>query len=308
MKSVVVSVVRNEADVIELFVRYHARMFDHVFIIDHLSKDGTSNILSSLIKEDLPLTVKQSNSFYHAQGELITDLLKEIRKKHKPSVLMAIDADEFVVGDILRASYDLPKNIPCTLSALWWNYAPDKLFNPHVLKDICYRNSKINPIQHKTLIPGPILDMDVHMREGCHEVYFGKQPLRMVISKHLHLAHFPIRSTDQFMKKALVGWISKLANPANKGKSPNWSHWKMFFDRAKNGIYPSLDELQSFALGYTVDHLSKENDLVYDPVPCEEIELKYPYEGKYQAFEALSDAAELLAFEIGLLFKDQNLS
>jgi len=299
MKSAIVSIVRNESDIIELFVRYHARIFDHVFIIDHLSKDGTSETLASLVKEGLPLTVTQSTSFYHAQGEAITGLIKEVRQKHKPSVLMAIDADEFVVGDIRQAAHDLPRNFPCTLSALWWNYAPTKDMNPHVLRDICYRNKQINPIQHKTLIPGPILDMNVHMREGCHEVYFGDGILHMVISPHLHLAHFPIRSAEQFMKKALVGWTAKLANPANRGLRPDWSHWKMFFDRAKKGIALSLTELQSLALGYTVDHLATESDLVLDPVACDGLDIKYPCDGKYQPFEALADAAELLAAELG---------
>jgi len=300
MKSAVISIVRNEADIIELFVRYHAIIFDHVFIIDHLSKDGTSDILAALVKEGLPLTVTQSTSFYHAQGEAMTSLLKEVREKHKPSVLMAIDADEFVVGDIRQAAHDLPKNYPCTLSALWWNYAPTKEDNFHILRDICYRNKHINPNQHKTMIPGPILDMNTHMREGCHEVYLGDGVLRMVISPHLHLAHFPIRSADQFMKKALVGWTAKLANPANRGLRPDWSHWKMFFDRAKKGIAPSLPELQSLALGYTVDHHAQEIDLMYDPVSCIGIDIKYPYDGKYQPFEALADAADLLAAELGL--------
>lgn len=299
MKSAVLSIVRNEADIIEVFVRYHIQKFDHVFIVDHLSKDGTSDILNQLVQEGLPLTVQKSDVPYHAQGHLMTSLLKEVRSKHKISVVMPIDADEFVVGDIRKAAYDLPSNVPCTVSALWYNYAPTALENLHPLKDICYRNKQVNPIQHKTLIPGPLIDHNVHVLEGCHELYFGEKMVQMIVSEHLHLAHFPIRSAIQFMKKALVGWTAKLANPANQGNKPEWSHWKMFFDKAKKGEL-SLLELQSLALGYTVDHHSDSSDLIYDPVSYSETDIKYPFDDKYQPLEALADAAEMMAYQLGL--------
>jgi hypothetical protein len=72
MKTALVSVVRNEADIIEVFVRHHAKLFDKLFIIDHRSTDGTSDILRALAKEGLPVEVTQGDAPYHAQGEVIT--------------------------------------------------------------------------------------------------------------------------------------------------------------------------------------------------------------------------------------------
>lgn len=303
MKSALFSVVRNECDIIESFVRYHAFKFDHIFVVDHNSKDGTSEILYSLQKEGLPLTIEKDNSPFHNQGQCITKLMKKVRSENKPSVVMAIDADEFVVGDIKRASYDLPKSVPCTLSATWHNYVPTLEENFHPLKTICYRTKKTNSIQHKTLVPGALFDLNVYMKEGCHEVYHKDRVFPLIASQHLHLAHFPIRSHNQFMKKSLVGWISKLANPSNGGTPPEWSHWKLFFDKAKKQDFSFLD-LQKLASGYTVDQNSTEIDLEYDPLNVE-FDIKYPISDTYQPIEALADAAEFLALQFGLVALDK---
>lgn len=303
MKSILVTIVRNEADIIESFVRYHAKIFDHIFVLDHLSKDGTSDILSCLVQEGLPLAVKNIDVPYHSQGHAITSLLKELREKHKPSVVMALDADEFIVGDIVAASHNLPKNKPSTATAVWWNYAPTQLKNPNPLKTICYRNIEINPGQHKVLVPGLLFDFDVYFQEGCHELYYKQNSILMIPSNDIYIAHLPIRSVEQLKKKAVVGWISKLANPDNRGLKPEWSHWKMFFDRIKSGDDISLNELQSLALGYTSDHLAPDRQLQHDPIPSDGIDIKYPYDDNYQSFQALADAAEILAYQFGLSYR-----
>ena len=44
MKIASVTVVRNECDIIEEFVRYNLNFFDEMHIINHLSTDSTLNI------------------------------------------------------------------------------------------------------------------------------------------------------------------------------------------------------------------------------------------------------------------------
>lgn len=299
MKSACVSFVRNEADIIEVFVRYHAKIFDHLFIIEHNCKDGTSEILEKLVKEGLPLTTSKVTTAFHDQGRAVTDKLREIRKKHRLQAVVCLDADEFVVGDIKRAAYELPGPTH-TLALNWKNYAPTEndSCNNNVLKRITYRNSLMNHTQHKILIPGPMLDYPTFVKEGCHELYFESSMINLIQSNNVYLAHFPIRSYDQFMKKALVGWISKCANPENRGIMPEWSHWKSFFDIAKKGSSISLKELQCLALGYTVDHQFSDFSLVQEPVPCDGIEMQYPIDDReYGSIESLADAAEILALE-----------
>jgi hypothetical protein len=48
MKIASVTVVRNECDIIEEFVRYNLNFFDEMHIVNHLSTDSTLNILLKL--------------------------------------------------------------------------------------------------------------------------------------------------------------------------------------------------------------------------------------------------------------------
>lgn len=304
MKSAVASIVRNESDIIEVFIRYHLRVFDHVFLVLHQSKDGTKYIVDQLIKEGLPITYEVSDVVFHNQKNEMNKLLSEIRKNNKPQVLMPLDADEFIVGDLKRAAHELPGS-NFTLALSWFNYAPTTLDADeiNVLKRMTHRNSKVNFNQHKVLIPGPMIDQGVYVKEGNHEVYFNEKVCNIIQSKVSHIAHFPIRSINQFRKKALVNWVSKCANPENNGVLPYWSHWKLFFDIAKKNSPIALEDLQRLALGYTEDHLGFFYELVYDPLNSEEVSVQYPIDdNKYDPVQALSDCVEDLAKSYSMLF------
>ena len=48
---VVVSMVRNEADIIESFVRHNLQFADRLYIVNHRSSDATKDILQQLLQE-----------------------------------------------------------------------------------------------------------------------------------------------------------------------------------------------------------------------------------------------------------------
>ncbi len=52
-----IAMVKNEADVIEAFVRHNLAFMDALVIIDNDSVDGTREILVQLIQEGLPLVL-----------------------------------------------------------------------------------------------------------------------------------------------------------------------------------------------------------------------------------------------------------
>ena len=59
MKIASISMVKNEADIIESFVRHTLRFVDVMYIIDHLSTDNTWIILNNLQAEGLPLILSR---------------------------------------------------------------------------------------------------------------------------------------------------------------------------------------------------------------------------------------------------------
>ncbi len=51
MKIVGISMIRNDADIVEPFVRHTLRLLDHLFVIVHCPEDGSGEILKALHSE-----------------------------------------------------------------------------------------------------------------------------------------------------------------------------------------------------------------------------------------------------------------
>lgn len=103
--------VRNEADVIESFVRHTLRFADWLYITDHRSEDATREILSALVSEGLPILVTYYEQEGYAQSEIMTKQLYQAIDDGA-DIVLALDGDEFLL------SYDGSdtKNILLSLS------------------------------------------------------------------------------------------------------------------------------------------------------------------------------------------------
>lgn len=301
MRSVGISIVRNEADIIEMFVRYHVAIFDKLYVIDHNSKDDTRSILDKLTAEGLPLVVLTEEIAWHCQAEAMTALARNVWKWDRPDWIVPLDADEFLVN----CNFDDMPHGEHVFFPVWHNYTPTEYDDPNesnVLRRIKYKNSKINTNQHKVIIPAYLMGIEgTYLPEGNHELYYKDgTPVSYSLAKDAYIAHFPVRSVEQVQRKAFVGWPSKLANPLNNGKSPDWSHWKFFYDKFKNKETLTLAEIQSLAMGYTTDQNPGEMEAVEQPVEIEPgMDNKYP-PTPYPPLRALADTAELLAFNFML--------
>ena len=97
MKSVAVTCVKNEIDIIEAFVRHTLALVDHVVVLDNGSQDGTRDVLHALEKEGLPLDVVEDPSVGKYQSQRMTRLMREwaIGRRDADWVL-ALDGDEFL--------------------------------------------------------------------------------------------------------------------------------------------------------------------------------------------------------------------
>ena len=328
MNIVSISWVRNEADVIEAFVRHHCRFLDRMIIIDNRSKDNTGHILRQLQKEGLPLDLRYDDSFTHLQGEALTAVLSELRSD-APDFVIPLDADEFLTvnepKNIRAALEDLPRDIASLIR--WHTYIPmpdDDLSEPHVPRRIRHRRACELPQWHKVIIPGSLLQKNVKLRVGSHALVDAKSDQN---SEHrnadsLFLAHFPVRSAEQIAGKVFGGWLSHVSNPT---KTPGTIfQWKAIFDELKSGKEISADTLMRMALDYGTekqwkalpveeketrdlkDFLTEEpgasatvDSVIFDPIPTT-VELKY--EAKRLApLRILAESAEILAQEVAYL-------
>src|SRR2546422_865376 len=98
MRIVSISKIRNEADILEAFVRYHTEIVDRMIILNHRSADNSGEILRELQSEGLPLDIGRDDSLIHLHAQAMTALMRQAAEKYDPDWLLPLDADEFLVA------------------------------------------------------------------------------------------------------------------------------------------------------------------------------------------------------------------
>jgi Glycosyl transferase family 2 len=95
MRLIGVSMVRNEADGIETFVRHNLSVLDGLTVIDHHSQDGTTDILAALQDEGLSLRLVMGVEGRDS-AEQLTLAARELLTREGADFVLPIDADEFL--------------------------------------------------------------------------------------------------------------------------------------------------------------------------------------------------------------------
>ena len=297
--------VRNEADILEAFVRHHCAILDRMLLICQESSDGSLELLQKLEREGLPLEVRTDASLYHRQKELLTLLMKEIVLQSKTDWILPLDADEFLIaskdGTLKNCLDSLPKDKVTLLP--WRTYVPtpsDHKHEPNPLRRLHFRREPEGPKKYyKVLVPISILG------NGRFELHAGNHRLEDIergmgfsekACDSLHLAHFPIRSADQITKKIVGGWLNVKADPSRLQDQS--FHWEQLFNRLCLGGNISDRELYEFALGYSQPSTKLEDyQLVCEPVPVT-FSLRYPIHSPTPLY-AISQIALRFAEELG---------
>src|SRR6202011_5541698 len=127
MKLFGAAMLRNEADVVESFVRHNLALLDGLSVVDHGSEDGTSEILDALVAEGLPLEVERDPSVGYLQSEIMTRTVRRAFARHGADFVFALDGDEF----LRIARRDLLDGVLATLphglhaAMQWQTYVPE---------------------------------------------------------------------------------------------------------------------------------------------------------------------------------------
>ncbi len=217
MKLVAVSVVKNEADIIEPFIRHARAWVDHHLVFDHDSTDGTRGILGALQREGLPLTVYTDDALGNLQQARSNALTHRAVQEFAADWILPLDADEAISGpdratleDILAG---LSEDAPA--SYLLENYYPtaaddDGEANPLVRLQHCNREPEHT---RKILVPRKLAaDPGAVAGKGSHAIYRDNAPLAdQPLPSEFRLAHFPLRSSSQQAMRVALAELQKLS-------------------------------------------------------------------------------------------------
>lgn len=236
MQTVSLTMVKNEEDIIESFVRYNLRSIDHMFIADNLSTDGTVDILQALKAEGLPLTLTTDYDQALKQNDKMTAMYRDAFRKHSFEYVFLLDADEFL---------DLDRDEMISLreshggATAYYVKRVNFLYGGEIADG---ENLSIFDIMSiPDTIPASDKSMIFHEAGKCGGFKIGNgnhhvrdwsrtQPeVSVKPEKDFALIrHLPLRSVEQYMRKSLLGWFALQLREAgvNAAKQTVGSHWR----------------------------------------------------------------------------------
>ena len=275
MKLHAVTMIRDEADVIEAFVRHTLCYVDELHVVLHQSLDSTETILDALKQEGLNVRVRTSSESTFRQGATLTTLARQALHAGADFVFV-IDADEFLRVPSRQALEHVLSSLPegATGGIPWQIYVPlpsDNSEDPNILTRVTHRPSQESKPLGKLILGRDFLhDESLFLLEGAHWVYqrYGEEyvPKPIQVFADLRLAHFPVRSAGQAVSKLLqrrwqrrIAWVDE---PITKLVA---SGWRSTFDRMTEMVLArgtlTRDELFWFAFAYNDDYRPDEAPL-----------------------------------------------
>ncbi len=230
--------VKNEADIIEKNIRYHAKAgIDNFVVMDNNSTDGTREILEEL-KKEFEITIIDEKGVY-SQAKWMTKLTHIAKKKYNPTWLIPNDADEFWYSEKSLKETIKSKKRVLTVDRFNFLLQENKKWyesEVRVENPIFYRKNtqlsaeKISIVLTK-ISPKVIINPKglIWIRGGNHKAlnifdfrdYFRHYDKIKRFEK-VKVFHFPIRSFEQF-KKNIENRKKLLENGAKMG--PHYKRW-----------------------------------------------------------------------------------
>jgi len=269
-KLIGITMVKNEADFIEYFVRHNFRILDELYIADDQSSDNTPEIISSLKQEGmkielLPIEDRKTKLLY-LQSQAMTRLMRYSATKQgtKECYILPLDADEIILGNREEIISQLRALAPDEYGLIKWKtFAPingglntgkpvTSFFKPLLIEQRVFYKV-IVPIQHSK---SATIAMGNH-RISCESAQLKPRKL------NLELGHFPVRSADQIIAKALV--TSHKIHLKNGAQTGEGYHIRALADHLRKLDYkPTEQELTDAALKYLNSNNSAEIDFDFN--------------------------------------------
>lgn len=314
MRTVLISMVKNEADIIESFVRYHWQFVDYILIAENGSTDGTKEILNALRTEGAPLEILDKRSVAYHQEQLMTELLYLAVEQHQADMVLPLDADEFLIAadqGSVKEYLEYVIGIDVLLTVRWRTYVPHTLEvenDRFLLERFRFCRDEAYDVGGKIILTRPFIEKHhPKMAMGNHNVVTSAE-YESFAYRSLKIAHFPIRSIGQACSKCFVGWFSSEA----KGKKEKYEsgHWNAIFDILKSNQVLTLSELQNLCAFYGTWQGEKNRpllgNLIEQPVPVDKkIVLHYTKQSDVNYMENVLEHALGLARRYAQLSLEQ---
>jgi len=224
MKAWGVAMVRNEADIIETFVRHNLTLLDGLAIVDHHSADATMAIVNALAREGLPLLMLASDAVGYAQQEVTSAAVRHTFAATGADFVFPLDADEFVKtpsrAHLTRALAALPPGGHGVMT--WHTYMPDfaapyrdavaSARAARRLAEEHFPHGKVVLSRHFLKTPRAVVTGGNHAVKPWPDAPAKDWDLHYRFApRDLAVAHLPYRNGPQFIAKTVVKRLARVA-------------------------------------------------------------------------------------------------
>lgn len=214
-KIVSFTILNNEADIIESFVRYNMTYIDKMIILDNGCTDYTIKILQLLHDEGYDIEIFDESLVDFEQYQMMNKYLRLVNERYAPDIIIPLDADEFLMSE-RGGIRDLLEELPLdrVYRVMWRTFvmSDEDGKSGFVCRDM--RKSYLHK-DGKVIIPANLVEKhQMVLTVGQHDVT-GTEGLTVETLTEFQMAHYPNRTMEQVKVKSLCHSI-RYANYLNR--------------------------------------------------------------------------------------------
>jgi len=272
MTTVGITMVRDEADIIESTIRHMATQVDAIIVANNNSVDETSAILFDL-QSNLPanaLVVRFDSEVGYEQSRKMTDLAHQAHVLFGADWIVPFDADEIWYGPTLRLA-DFLELLPYEhdiVEARLYDHVCSGIDDPteaDPVRRIMHRRSYAAPLRKVACRYRPELTIEM----GNHGANYGNL-VGQLSDRCIAIRHFPYRSPEQVVRKVRNGAEAYAATDLPSNFGAHWRQWGQILDQfgeeAIHDLFHQWYYQEDPSAGVTIDG-ELHAPLLFDPAP-----------------------------------------
>lgn len=254
-----VAMVKDEADIIATTVGWMTRQVDLVIVADNRSTDGTRDILEALGS----VQVIDDPEVGYYQSQKMTNLARRAMEQGADWVV-PFDADEMHLAcngmrlaDVLA---DVPDNVLVVEAPLFDHVATgtDDQHLADPVERLTWRRAAQAPLRKVACRARP--DLVIH--QGNHSCHYDQERYVPHVSGVTEVRHFPYRSPEQMVRKAVNGGRAYQASNLPEHIGQHWRDYSRLVDQFGEKALHDV-----FHQWFYVKDPEQEQGLVQDPCP-----------------------------------------
>ncbi len=226
-KLTLISMIKNEKNILETFAAHALAMFDRVIFVDHQSSDGSGAYMRALADEYPQIEYYMFDEPGYYQSEVMTWVVSNLIGSNEDGWIFFLDADEYLpFTSRAECDRELAKyaSFP-VISMPWLNLVPLDMDSGQVKGGVFMRPPKTAAHHKIAFQPGLIPFDDYVVAQGNHALLVGKGYRQLFPAEEAFpIYHLPIRTKQQLRDKIRHGVESYRKMGADRGENLGF-HW-----------------------------------------------------------------------------------